>query len=123
MSVSDGRLTGMQRVRARTGHEIPDRPALQLAVGETVQVGDRDTTWPEFMFVAAAGGSGWVPARNLSQTSGSAIVHREYDTTEMPTLAGEVFEVIAEDSESGWLWCLTSDGRRGWVPINTVEEC
>lgn len=113
----------MRRVRARTAHDIPDRPALKLTVGESVQVRERDTVWPEFVFVVAPGGSGWVPARYLSRPSGSAIVHRDYDTSEIPTRVGETLEVIAEDRESGWLWCLAGSGRQGWVPINTVEEC
>ncbi len=51
-------------------HEVPDRPALQLRAGEVVQVGDRATEWPEFVFVTAPGGTGWVPARHLPQPSG-----------------------------------------------------
>ena len=112
----------MRRVTARTAHEIPDRPALQLSIGETVQVGDRDTEWPEFVFVTASGGTGWVPARHLSRPTESAIVDKAYDTTELATQVGELLDVIAEDSASGWLWCRTSSGQQGWVPINTVED-
>ena len=112
----------MKRVKARTAHEISDRPPLKLTVGEAVQAGDRDTEWPEFVFVVADHGSGWVPARHLSQPSGPAVVQTAYDTTELPTRVGEMLDVIAEDPASGWLWCRSSSAREGWVPIKTVEE-
>ena len=112
----------MKRVRARTAHQIPDRPPLRLAVGEEVHAGDRDTEWTAFVFVVAQHGAGWVPARHLSQPSGPATVRTAYDTRELPTQAGEILEVVAEDLESGWLWCRSGSGREGWVPIKTVEE-
>jgi len=111
----------MRHVTARTAHDIPRRPPLRLTVGEAVQVGDRDTEWPEFVFVTASHGTGWVPARHLSQPSGTTIVQRAYDTTELPTQVGDVLDVVTEDLQSGWLWCGSDDGRLGWVPVRTVE--
>jgi SH3 domain len=111
----------VRRVVARAAHEIPQRAPLQLAVDQVVQVGERDTTWPEFVFVTAAHGSGWVPARHLSQSSFRATVLTAYDTTELPTEVGEVLQVVSEDLASGWLWCRSSTGREGWVPVVTVE--
>lgn len=111
----------MKRVTAQQAHEIPDRAPLQLTVGDEVQAGDRDTEWPEFVFVIAVRGSGWVPARYLSQPHGPAVVRTAYDTTELPTRVGEVLDVLAEDLVSGWLWCRSSSGRQGWVPAGTVD--
>ena len=104
----------MGQVVARAAHAISERSPLQLAVSERVQVGDRDTEWPEFVFVTAARGSGWVPARHLSAASGNAAVTTPYDTTELPTQAGDVLDVLAEDLPSGWLWCRSRSGREGW---------
>ncbi len=109
---TDIRVFLVRRVTARIAHEIPDRPSVRLSVRDAVQVGACDTEWPEFVFVTAPHGTGWMPARQLSRPSGAAVVHTEYDTTELPTRVGEVLEVIAEDSMSGWLW----------VPIRTVEK-
>jgi hypothetical protein len=122
LSGAGGRVVLVKRVRASTAHEIPERPPLQLNVGDEVQVGDRDSEWPEFVFVTAAHGSGWVPARHLSQPSGRAVVRTAYDTTELATQVGEVLDVVVEDLVSGWLWCRSSIAREGWVPIKTVEE-
>ncbi len=111
----------MRMVVARVAHQIPERSPLHLAVGQRVEVGDRDTEWPEFVFVNAANGCGWVPARHLSASSGSAIVVAAYDTTELPTQIGERLEVVAEDLTSGWFWCRSPGGREGWVPIKTLD--
>lgn len=111
----------MNRVRVREAHTIPKRPALRLDVGDRVQVGERDTEWPEFVFVTAAHGSGWVPARHLSQPSGAARVEVPYDTTELPTAPGEALDVVMADDLSGWLWCRSSTGSEGWVPARTVD--
>jgi hypothetical protein len=119
----------MRRVTARTAHEIPERAPLKITVGEEVAVGERDTEWPAFVFVTAAHGSGWVPGRYLSDVAEEggraavrATVRTAYDTTELPTRAGEVLDVLAEDLPSAWLWCRSETGREGWVPCNTVTE-
>ena len=54
-----------------------------LSEGESVTVGDRDTTWPAFVFVVSSHGEGWVPSRNLSDDSGATLVTIGYDTTEL----------------------------------------
>jgi len=95
---------------------------VQLQIGDAVEVGERDTEWPEFVFVSGERGAGWVPARHLSASSGRAVVRIPYDTTELPTEVGEVLQVIAEDPSSGWLWCRSASGREGWIPVKTVEE-
>lgn len=109
-------------VRAARAHDVPERPPLRVVLGQLVQVGERDTVWPEFVFVTADDGSGWVPARHLSADSGSARVEADYDTAELPTSAGDVLRVVREDRQSGWLWCRGPSGREGWVPISTLVE-
>lgn len=84
-------------------------------------MGERDHEWPAFAFVTAGNGTGWVPARHLSASSGPAEMQTPYDTTELPTQVGEVLEVVAEDFESGWMWCQAVGGREGWVPEKTLE--
>ena len=106
---------------AKLAHQIPDRPLLQLAIGERVDVGDQDSEWPEFVFVTASHGNEGVPARQLSATSGTAVVQTAYDTTELPTHTGDVLEVVAEDLTSDWHWCRARDDPEGWVPIKTLQ--
>ncbi|MBJ7608854.1 MAG: hypothetical protein JF887_05420 [Candidatus Dormibacteraeota bacterium] len=103
-------------MRVREAHTIPKRPAFRLDVGDRVQVGERDTEWPEFVFVTATHGSGWVPARHLSHPLAAAGVEVPYDITELATAPGEVLDVVMADDLSGWLWCRSSRGGEGWVP-------
>jgi hypothetical protein len=111
----------VKRVRALSAHKISERAPLQVAVGDRVQAGERDTDWPEFVFVTAPEGTGWVPARYLSQPTGDAVVQTAYDTTELPTEVGDELEIVVEDTASGWHWCRNSGGREGWVPTRTIE--
>lgn len=107
---------------AARAHETPERPPLRLSVGQHVHAGERDpNTWPEFVFVTADSGAGWVPARHVSVDAGAAVVTTPYDTTELATHPGEVLDVVEEDLQSGWLWCRATSGREGWVPVNTLQ--
>lgn len=112
----------MHAVVAKEAHHVPQRLPVRLTVGEHVDAGERDTEWPEFVFVTASHGSGWVPARHLSAPSGTAVVLRAYDTTELPTQRGDVLEVLTQDLTSGWVWCRGPGGAEGWVPVKTVED-
>lgn len=78
----------VRQVVAVSAHEIPHRAPLHLAVGQPVEVGERDTRWPAFVFVTAPHGAGWVPTRHLSATTGTAVAIADYDTTELPTRVG-----------------------------------
>ena len=107
--------------RARRSHEIPERPPIQLEPGEAVVVGQRDSDWPAFVFVTAARGRGWVPARHLSADSGAAVVEVAYDTTELAVAPGQEVTVLDRDDESGWWWCRADGGAEGWVPVAAFE--
>jgi hypothetical protein len=87
-----------------------------------VEVGERDSEWPAFVFVTCQTGSGWVPERHLDRDGKSAVVTHAYDTTELPTEEGERLEVLQEDLASGWLWCRAKSGREGWVPEKTLSR-
>jgi hypothetical protein len=106
---------------ARRTHRIPGRTPIRIDVGDRVEVGERDTEWPEFVFVTTDAGSGWVPARYLSSDSGKAVVEVAYDTTELEVSPGDALTVLRRDDRSGWWWCRNPDGGEGWVPIAVFE--
>ena len=110
----------MGRCRAVAGHEIPERPPIVIEPGEQVEVGERDTEWPEFVFVTTRCGSGWVPARCLSRATGTATAVTRYDTTELRISTGELLDVLERDAASGWTWCRNASGAEGWVPDRTI---
>lgn len=113
--------TAMDQCTVVTAHRIPDRPPIQVSKGERVEVGERDTEWPEFVFVTARSGSGWVPAHHLSRLRGTATVTASYDTTEIPTTPGERLLILKRDQTSGWTWVRNTAGSEGWVPDRTLD--
>ena len=114
--------SGSAQVTVVTAHQIPERAPIQIAPGDRVTVGERDTTWPAFVFVTTERGNGWVPARHLEVNEGVALVNVAYDTTELPTSVGEPLDVLHRDDDSGWLFCRNGEGREGWVPVSTVSD-
>ena len=108
------------RYIATQDHEVELAPLL-LTRGDVVMVGERATRWPEFVFVTAGAGKGWVPARYLSADRGPAAVIEGYDTTELPVTKGEVVTLVSKDDLSGWWWCRSAGGTEGWVPLDILE--
>lgn len=102
-------------------HKIPAREPITITPGDRVQVGDADTTWPSFVFITTASGSGWVPERYLDGGRPQATVLSAYDTRELPVTAGELLSVIEDDPASGWSWCENKEGRTGWVPHSVLR--
>ena len=112
---------GDMRYTAKQPHEGSELAPLLLTRGDVVMVGERARRWPEFVFVTAAGGSGWVPARHLTSDSGPAAVVVGYDTTELPVTDGEEVTLVERDDLSGWWWCRSVAGDEGWIPIDVLE--
>src|ERR1700735_3345951 len=111
----------MAMMRAVKAHPIPQRPPIRVAAGQRVQIGARDTTWPAFVLVTTSDGEGWVPARHVDTGSSTPVMRAPYDTTELPTSAGEMLTVLFRDDLSGWTWVRNTAGPEGWVPDNTIE--
>lgn len=94
---------------------------LAVGIGDRLRVGDRDGTWPDFLWCTTiAGRSGWIPAQVLElDTPTSAVVITPYDTRELTVAAGEI--VVAHGSLAGWTWCENREGEAGWVPDRCLE--
>ena len=111
----------MTRLHATATHTIPQRPPVRVTPGQQVQVGDRDTDWPAFVFITTDDGAGWVPERYLDTSSDPAVVVTAYDTTELATAAGQELTLLERDDPSGWALVRNAEDRKGWVPLSTVE--
>lgn len=112
------------RARAQDDHEPPQRPALQVEPGDVLEISDRASEWPAFVFVTCAAGSGWVPQRYLDRSSGRVTATTAYDTAELSISRGDLVTVMERDDTSGWWWCRNDAGDEGWVPtrVLTTDE-
>ena len=109
------------QVHAVRSHAAPTWLPLVLAPGDEVEVGERSTEWPAFVFVTAKHGQGWVPERNFTTDRPRTIAAVQYDTVELTVSVGDVLLVLDRDDESGWWWCQAGSGHAGWVPIEVLE--
>jgi hypothetical protein len=88
-----------------------------------VKTGELSEEWPAFRWCIDRNLiCGWMPDRYLEPgASEEAIALRAYDTTELAADADEIVTVIEADDESGWLWCRSSSGAAGWIPVSSLE--
>ena len=49
----------------------------------------------------------------------SVKMQRDYNATELTVRGGE--EVFVLEEESGWVFCRTMDGRKGWLPYTIID--
>ena len=93
---------------------------IRFARGEPVQVGRRDSEWPEFLWATdAQGRSGWVHQRYLDRDSGAAKATRNYSARELDATCGERVQLL--DEAGGWWWCENTDGVQGWLPTRDLD--
>lgn len=110
----------MKRARVIATHRAPDRPAIRVASGDTVMLGERDIDWPHFVWATLASGlGGWIPAALFDSERGAATAREDYDTRELDAEAGEMLTLHHEMAE--WWWAENALGRTGWIPARTIE--
>ncbi|MBO0794509.1 MAG: SH3 domain-containing protein [Ktedonobacteraceae bacterium] len=106
--------------------EFPD--PLSVQAGELFLVSAKTDPWngnPAWIWVWCTDQrdkGGWVPKNIIEmQADGqSAICSHPYNAVELTVAAGD--ELLAEQEESGWLWCVDQRGQRGWVPVEHVAR-
>ncbi|MEZ4652243.1 MAG: SH3 domain-containing protein [Candidatus Eisenbacteria bacterium] len=100
--------------------DYPD--PIGFRTGETVSVGREDTEYPGWIRVCTADGNeGWAPREFLDRISeGRATARCDYDARELDTTEGE--SLVVHGETAGWFLAETADGRRGWVPQQSVTD-
>lgn len=118
--------TAGARGRVTTSYTAQYPDPITFARGEMITVTDREEAWrdnPAWLWVwceDTRGKSGWVPEGAFERRgAGAGIGLRDYSAVELTATEGERGTV--EEEASGWLLCVTDDGRRGWLPLECVE--
>jgi uncharacterized protein YgiM (DUF1202 family) len=93
---------------------------IEVAAGETVDVGDEDKEFPGWMWCSASNKrEGWVPVELISMNDKGARVLEDYSARELSVMLGE--EVTIEDARHGWLLVRNACGQRGWIPCSHAQ--
>ena len=109
----------MPTARVVTAHRRPDRPAIRVAAGERVSLGERDTDWPQFVWTVLTNGlGGWIPADVFDAPHGTAHAQHDYDTQELDADSGDRLRLHREHAD--WWWAEQPDGTQGWIPARVL---
>ncbi|MGA0900550.1 MAG: SH3 domain-containing protein [Luteolibacter sp.] len=100
---------------ANSDYEDRDTEPLILKVGDEVDVGEADRTWPGWVWAKnAAGCDGYVPVEFLQKLAGTRHkVIEDFDPCVLTLRRGDVLESLRQIH--GWHWCKNSHGEQGWV--------
>jgi Variant SH3 domain len=107
--------SGMANYRANSDYEDQDTHPLKLAVGDVVQTGKKDQTWPGWIWAMdAQGNDGYIPEDILESTGqGSSRVLEDFDPRVLKIKRGDRLESVKRIH--GWHWCRNDSSEEGWV--------
>jgi hypothetical protein len=103
--------------RANSDYTVVDRSPLQLAKGDSVRLGPKDTSWPGWIWAISEDGRGsFVPEDHLkiSTDATTAVVKKAFNARDLSVKKGETITALRE--VNGWLWCQNAEGTEGWLP-------
>ena len=60
-----------------------------------------------------------MPENYIKITGEHGVVLLPYNSAELNVRIGD--QLIVTQEESGWCWCVTESGRKGWVPARKLE--
>ena len=107
------------RYRVIRDYEAAYKDPITIEVGEGLQVEERDSEWPGWLWcVSPSGKAGWVPSAWLERSGSTALAIRSYSALELSVAEGQVLE--GAGIESGWVWATDSEGRQGWIPLDCL---
>jgi uncharacterized protein YgiM (DUF1202 family) len=93
---------------------------LKIQKGERLQVGDKESEWPGWVWCTNIDGKDrWVPRNYMEIRGKSGIMIQDYDATELTVSIGE--ELKIEKEESGWVWVSNKEEKKGWVPLENIK--
>jgi SAM-dependent methyltransferase len=110
----------MPTYRVITSHQASYTYALVVQPGEILDVKERETPWPGWLWCTNQSGvSAWLPQVYLERSGDQARALRRYSSLELSVTSGEILtgdEIVAD-----WVWCSKEDGQQGWVPLENLE--
>jgi len=93
---------------------------ISIRSGERLFLFEKESEWPGWVWCRAADGKeGWVPISYICNNNEEYAAVYDYDAKELSAGEGETVEILRE--ESGWVWCRSSQGIEGWLPLECLD--
>ena len=91
-------------------------------MGEVVSVGKEDHEMPGWYWCKnQAGLEAWIPETHIEIDGKTAVFNQPYKSQEHNAEPGEIVQYLGESL--GWIECLNSEWKYGWIPFSKVEIC
>lgn len=97
------------KARVVTEYQARYTDPIEVAAGESVDVGEEDKEFPGWKWCRASDErAGWVPVELISTQGKETTVLEDYSARELSVKGGE--EVTIEDARHGWLLVRNAQG-------------
>ena len=94
---------------------------ISLKAGDILFLCGRQDIWEGHIWLWAkstSGLEGWVPDNIVEKTNSGYVSAEDYTAAELTCQAGQT--VTGEKETHGWVFCRSSDGSAGWVPLKNL---
>jgi len=93
--------------------------AMMAVEGDEVDVEKEDPEMPGWYWCRDRNGvEAWVPASHISIKISKGVFTQDYNSMELDAREGELVQYLGETL--GWVECLNSEWRYGWIPRSKV---
>ncbi|MFW9941846.1 MAG: SH3 domain-containing protein [Candidatus Thorarchaeota archaeon] len=101
-------------------YKSPYTDSIEFRKGERVQIGKKDSEWSGWIWCMNKDGKErWVPNNYIDIQGNSGKMLQNYEATELEVSIGENLKI--EKEESGWIWVVNDEGKKGWIPLKNVQ--
>lgn len=110
-----------QLYRVTEEHKATFDYAFIAQKGETITLGKEDKEMPHWYWCKNQSGlEAWIPETHIDINGETAVFNQPYNSTEHNAEPGEMVQYIGESL--GWIECLNSEWKYGWIPTPKLEK-
>ena len=108
------------RYRVVKEHRASFPYAMLAAEGDEVSIGREDPDMPGWFWCKDGKGvEAWMPKTHISIEGTRGRITQDYNSAELDAGVGETVQYLGESL--GWVECLDSRWRYGWIPADKLE--
>jgi len=89
--------------------------------GEKITLGKEDHEMPQWYWCKNRDGlEAWIPETHIEIDGNTATFNQPYNSQEHNAEPDEIIQYLGESL--GWIECLNSEWKYGWIPSNKLEK-